>query len=79
MSKKVSLFNARVIRLSCKCYQLNINNQAEAQRLILMSHSLTHSLTHSFIHSVSLDMLNNFCFHVHAKKSLFIGENDNAL
>ena len=75
MSKKVSLFNARVIRLSCKCYQLIINNQAEAQRLILMSHCLTHSL----IHSVSLDMLNNFCFHVHAKKSLFIGENDNAL
>ena len=24
-------------------------------------------------------MLNNFCFHVYAQKSLFIGENDNAL
>ena len=23
------------------------------------------------------DMLNNFCFHVYAKKWLFIGENDN--
>ena len=23
------------------------------------------------------DMLNNFCFHVYAQKSLFIGENDN--
>ena len=22
------------------------------------------------------DMLNNFCFHVYAQKSLFIGEND---
>ena len=24
------------------------------------------------------DMLNNFCFHVYAQKSLFIGENVNA-
>ena len=24
------------------------------------------------------DMLNNFCFHVYARKSLFIGENNNA-
>ena len=23
------------------------------------------------------DMLNNFCFHVYAQKSLFIGENNN--
>ena len=23
------------------------------------------------------DMLNNFCYHVHAQNSLFIGENDN--
>ena len=23
------------------------------------------------------DMLNNFCFHVYAQKSLFIGQNDN--
>ena len=28
-------FNARVIRFSCKCYHLNINNQADTQRLIL--------------------------------------------
>ena len=26
-------------------------------------------------HSLSLDMLNNFCFHVYAQKSLFIAEN----
>ena len=25
------------------------------------------------------DMLNNFCFHVYAQKSLFIGENGNAV
>ena len=24
------------------------------------------------------DMLNNFCFHVYAEMSLFVGENDNA-
>ena len=28
-------------------------------------------------HSLSLDMLNNFCFHVYAQKWLFIGENCN--
>jgi len=28
-------------------------------------------------HSLSLDMLNNFCFHVYAQKSLFIAENCN--
>ena len=28
-------------------------------------------------HSLTLDMLNNFCFHVCAQKSLFIGENGN--
>ena len=32
-------------------------------------------LSHS--HSLSLDMLNNFCFHVYAQMSLFIGENGN--
>ena len=34
-------------------------------------------LTLSISHSLTLDMLNNFCFHVYAQKSLFIGENDN--
>ena len=28
-------------------------------------------------HSLSLDMLNKFCFHVYAEKSLFIAENCN--
>ena len=31
----------------------------------------------SISHSITLDMLNKFCFHVHAQKSLFIGENAN--
>ena len=33
-----------------------------------LSHSLT--LSHSHTHWITLDMLNNFCFHVHAQKSL---------
>ena len=37
---------------------------------MLKSHSLTLSL--------SLDMLNNFCFHVYTQKSLLIAENYNA-
>ena len=32
---------------------------------------------HSLTHSLSLNILNNFCFHVYAQKSLFIGENAN--
>ena len=36
-----------------------------AKLILLISHSLT------------LDMLNNFCFHLYAEKSLFIGENCN--
>ena len=38
------------------------------------SHSLT--LTLSISHPLNLKMLNNFCFHVQAQKSLFIDEND---
>ena len=40
--------------------------------------TLSHSPILSFSHSHSLDMLNNFCFHVYAHKSLFIAENCNA-
>ena len=41
------------------------------------------SVTVSLFVSVSVsvdpcDMLNNFCFHFYAQKSLFIGEDDNA-
>ena len=40
------------------------------------SHSLTLSLSHSLAlslsHSLTFDMLNNFCFHVYAQKSVFI-------
>ena len=37
-----------------------------------LSHSLTHSHSHtlSISHWITLDMLNNFCFHLYAQKSL---------
>ena len=34
-------------------------------------------LTLSISHSLTLDMLNNFCFHVYAQKSVFVGQNVN--
>ena len=37
--------------------------------------TLSHSHTLSISHSITLDMLNKFCFHLFAQKSLFIGEN----
>ena len=45
-----------------------------------LSHSLTlsHSNTLSISHSLILDMLNKFCFHLYAQKSLFMAENCNA-
>ena len=52
--------------------------------LNLLSHFLTltlalsHSHTLSISHSITLDMLNKFCFHLYAQNSLFIGENCNA-
>ena len=48
---------------------------------MLKSHSHTVSLSLlsklSISHLLSLDMLNNFCFHVYAQKSMFIAENCN--
>ena len=42
----------------------------------LMNH-VTHVCHLSYVRD-PWDMLNNFCFHVYAQKSLFIGENGNA-
>ena len=39
--------------------------------------TLTHSFPLSLSHSLTLDMLNEFCFHVYAQNSLIIGENGN--
>ena len=41
--------------------------QTKAGNQITLSHSLTLSLSHSLL---TLNMLNNFCFHVYAQKSL---------
>ena len=43
-----------------------------------MLKSQSHSHTISISHSLTLDMLNYFCFHVYAQKSLFKVENVNA-
>ena len=40
--------------------------------------TLSHSHTLSISHSITLDMLNNFCFDLYAQKWLFIAENCNA-
>ena len=45
------------------------------QKSLTQFHTLSLSL--SISHSLSLDMLNNFYFHVYAQNSLFIGENVN--
>ena len=39
--------------------------------------TLSQSHTLSISHSLTLNMLNNFCFHVYAQKSLFKVENVN--
>ena len=49
-------------------------NQECFEKLEKLSLSLLSLLSQlSLSHSLSLDMLNNFCFHVYAQKSLFIG------
>ena len=49
----------------------------EPEHSLSLSHSQTLRL--SLSHSLFLDMLNNFCFHVYAQKSLFIAENCNVV
>ena len=45
--------------------------------ILSLSLSLSHSHTLSISHSLTLNKLNNFCFHVYAQKSLFKVENAN--
>ena len=74
-------------------FNLSFNHSRHAEQVLFsslcskvtltLSHSLTRSLppshlTLSLTHLLTLDMLNNFCFHVYAQKSLFIAENCNA-
>ena len=59
--------------------QTKAGNQECFEKLEKLSLSLLSLLSQlSLFHSLSLDMLNNFCFHVYAQKSLFKVENVNA-
>ena len=42
-----------------------------------ISHVTCH-MSNAYAYVDPWDMLNNFCFHVYAQMSLFMGENDNA-
>ena len=58
--------------------QTKAGNQECFEKLEKLSLSLLSLLSQlSLSHSLSLDMLNNFCFHVYAQKSLFKVENVN--
>ena len=60
--------------------QTKAGNQECFEKLEKLSLSLLSLLSQlSLSHSLSLDMLNNFCFHVYSQKSLIIGENGNDL
>ena len=59
--------------------QTKAGNQECFEKLEKLSLSLLSLLSQlSLSHSLSLDMLNNFCFHVYAQKSLIKVENANA-
>ena len=68
----------------CKTCTLSFTHSGHAEKLlfsclcskviITFSHSFSLSLTLSISHSLTLNMLNNFCFHVYAQKSLIISE-----
>ena len=51
--------------------QTKAGNQITLSLTLTLSHYLTlsHSHTHSISHSITLDMLNNFCFHLYAQNS----------
>ena len=53
--------HAEQLLFSCLCSKVTISKPENLKNLQI----------------VPWDMLNNFCFHVYAQKSLFIGENDN--
>ena len=65
----IQLVLAKIAIKMSEC-QTKAGNQECLAKLAKLSLSISHSLT--------LDMLNNFCFHVYAQKSVFIGQNVNA-
>ena len=48
-------------------FNLSFTHSQHAEQLLCSSH--LHSLTLLLSHSLTLDMLNNFCFHVYVQKS----------
>ena len=67
VSRRLSVLSSNIIE-SLKSLKLSISqiNQSVEKLEKLKSKSLTLTLSHS----LTLDMLNNFCFHVYAQKSL---------
>ena len=66
-------WHAEHLLISCLCSKvtLSLSHSLTIDMICLCSKvTLTLSLTHSPTHSVSLNMLNNFCFHIFAQKSL---------
>ena len=62
--------HAEQLLFSCLCSKLSICDYVTGHRL-----HVTCLMSDAYVDPC--DMLNNFCFHVYAQKSLFIGENDN--
>ena len=66
-------WHAEHLLISCLCSKvtLSLSHALTIDMICLCSKvTLTLSLSHSPTHSVSLNMLNNFCFHIFAQKSL---------
>ena len=72
--------HAEQLLFSCLCSKvtlslshsltLTLSHSHTHSHTLTRSHSLIHSLPLPLSHALTLDMLNNFCFHVYAQKSL---------
>ena len=58
----------------CRTLTLSFTHSRHAEQLLFSCLCSKVTLTLSISYSLTLNMLNNFCFHVYAQKSLFIGE-----
>ena len=74
MQLNLVLKHLKKIKLK-KC--LNVRQKQGTKNVLENLQNCKTCKTHSFNLSFTLDMLNNFCFHVYAQKSLFKVENDN--
>ena len=61
------------------CSMLKTHTQTfSLSNFLTLSLAISLFLTLTLSHSITLDMLNKFCFHLYAENSLFIAENCNA-